>query len=527
MRIVLFAFFLFCLQSVVAQDRRIDSVQSFLKNHPKEDSTKADALNKLSELYQWNNFYRALEYADKAAKLSRELNYKKGIATADYLKGHCYWALGDADQSIAVGLEAISLATKNNYSIILAEAQLILSRSYLDQTEMQKATGYVRQAEKIAIEKKDWDLLARAYNFIGVIKFVVRQKDSALYFYNKAYKIAHEHSTPKVNWARTISNIGECYLESNFDLAFNYFQEALSIAQETNNRSVEAGTTSIMGNALIKKGKYAEANNYLQSSLKLSRELGLRRVIRHAYAGLVDLNLKLGKAPEAVAYLRNYYEIRDSLINASKTRQIVELETKHEIEKKEQDILLLQQEKKIQQIWNNILISVLIIIGIASIGVYQLQQYREQKNRQILNLEIDRLTTQQKDLSEKYKDVLASSSTKPTESSDQRMLRKAIEIVESNMGNSLFGVEELAKELGMSRTNMHRKIKAITGFAPSELIRSIRLRKAAALLLSKADSVSQIGFIVGFEDHSYFTKSFKKEYGVTPSEYAETKDQSE
>jgi AraC-like DNA-binding protein len=77
----------------------------------------------------------------------------------------------------------------------------------------------------------------------------------------------------------------------------------------------------------------------------------------------------------------------------------------------------------------------------------------------------------------------------------------------------------MADAMGMSRASLHRKLKAITGFPPSEFIRNIRLRKAAALLTSQADSVTQIGIAVGFEDQSYFSKSFKKQYGVPPSEY--------
>jgi AraC-like DNA-binding protein len=118
-------------------------------------------------------------------------------------------------------------------------------------------------------------------------------------------------------------------------------------------------------------------------------------------------------------------------------------------------------------------------------------------------------------------------SEKTIESQDQRLLKSAIEVVENNIKDALFGVEKMAKEMGMSRTNMHRKIKAITGFPPSELIRSIRLKRAAALLLNQADSVSQISLMVGFDDHSYFSKSFKKQYGVPPSEYLASVSQTE
>jgi AraC-like DNA-binding protein len=73
----------------------------------------------------------------------------------------------------------------------------------------------------------------------------------------------------------------------------------------------------------------------------------------------------------------------------------------------------------------------------------------------------------------------------------------------------------------MSRTNLHRKLKAITGFPPIELIRSIRLKKAARMILNQADTVTQISLLVGFDDYSHFSKSFKKYYGVAPTLYAE------
>ena len=75
--------------------------------------------------------------------------------------------------------------------------------------------------------------------------------------------------------------------------------------------------------------------------------------------------------------------------------------------------------------------------------------------------------------------------------------------------------------MNMSRTNLHRKLKSIMGLPPSELIRSIRLRKAAKLILNKVDSVSQIAQLVGFDDYAHFSKSFKKHFGVPPTNYEE------
>jgi len=510
---------------LASSQSQVDSLNTALKSHPQEDSIKVNILNELSYQYRWIDFSNSQQYAEQALAIAQRLLFNKGIATADYRIGHCYWALGDNNLAIEKGMETVAIAERENFKFILVEGLLILARGYMDQRETKKAEEYVVKAEKIALQVKNWDLLSRVYNLAGVIQFIKKDKDTALQLYTKALSIVEERPTSRAHLSQITSNIGECYLDANPDLAFTYFKSALliSTSPKSRNKSAEAAISSIMGHAFIGKGNYKEAEYYLQKSLKLSRDLGLRRSIRHAYSGLVDLKVREGKAPEALDYLKKYYDVHDSLLNVAKTRQIVEMETRYELERKEQNIKLLEQEKRIEEIQKNLLVVGFVLFGSLSILLYYLQEYRERKNRQILNLEIDNLTIQNKEAAEKYKNALSTGI--PVDSIDQRLFKKAIEVVESNLSDPLFGVEQMAKEMGMSRTSMHRKIKTITGFPPSELIRNIRLRKAAHLLLHQADSVSQIGFKVGFEDHSYFSKSFKKQFGVTPSEYLQTKEQ--
>ena len=140
---------------------------------------------------------------------------------------------------------------------------------------------------------------------------------------------------------------------------------------------ISAGHTSRKKNTI-------EANQYLQESLILSRKLGLKRVSRHVYYALVDLRLQEGKTTEAFNYMRAYYDVRDSLLNGSKTRQIVELETRFEKEKQEQRIQLLEQEKTIQQLWTNVLIVGSLLLVITLIIIYRLQKLRAAKARQLL-----------------------------------------------------------------------------------------------------------------------------------------------
>lgn len=105
-------------------------------------------------------------------------------------------------------------------------------------------------------------------------------------------------------------------------------------------------------------------------------------------------------------------------------------------------------------------------------------------------------------------------------SMDEQFLKKALEVVEKNMSDPDFGIDHLLEALNTSRTHLHRKLKAITGQSASEFIRTIRLKRAAQLLEKDSNVVSQIGYETGFNDHSYFTKCFKKYFNISPSEYA-------
>jgi AraC-like DNA-binding protein len=78
----------------------------------------------------------------------------------------------------------------------------------------------------------------------------------------------------------------------------------------------------------------------------------------------------------------------------------------------------------------------------------------------------------------------------------------------------------MAEEIHLSRTQLFRKLKGVTGLSPNEFINNIRLQKAAKLILAKADTVSQIGYSVGFNDQSYFAKRFRKKFGKSPSEFS-------
>lgn len=107
---------------------------------------------------------------------------------------------------------------------------------------------------------------------------------------------------------------------------------------------------------------------------------------------------------------------------------------------------------------------------------------------------------------------------------DHHFTLKVIDFIEGKMTDQHFVIQDLANEVGMSQPVLYKKIRAITGLSVNDFIKSIRLKKAHAFLLTGQYNISEISYLVGFNDVKYFSREFKKQYGKTPKAYLTSKD---
>lgn len=117
---------------------------------------------------------------------------------------------------------------------------------------------------------------------------------------------------------------------------------------------------------------------------------------------------------------------------------------------------------------------------------------------------------------------LLGSSTIARNKTDEKFLNKLTEIINQNLDKENFNVDNLANEVNMSRTSLHRKLKEISGLTPGDFIRLVRLKKAAELLQNGEYRINEICILVGIHSQSYFTKSFQKQFGILPKDFAKT-----
>jgi DNA-binding response OmpR family regulator len=116
------------------------------------------------------------------------------------------------------------------------------------------------------------------------------------------------------------------------------------------------------------------------------------------------------------------------------------------------------------------------------------------------------------------------SESQPVSSSklNKKFVNQFVALVEENISNSAFGVNDICMQLGLSRIQLYRKVKAMLGYSVNDYINTVRLKKAKHLLTSSEHTISEIAHLVGYSSPAYFSTAFKNQFGVTPSEFKQT-----
>ena len=141
-------------------------------------------------------------------------------------------------------------------------------------------------------------------------------------------------------------------------------------------------------------------------------------------------------------------------------------------------------------------------------------------NSRHLQIRVKKLLELRKKIQERYKgQLLVAEDNKDLSRLDRRFLNKISQIVEEHRDKEEFSVEELSQLLGLSRVHVYRKIKKLTGMSVSEFVRSVKLKLSLNLIKNSGKTMAEIAYEVGFSSPSYFTKCFKDQFGMSPSEY--------
>jgi YesN/AraC family two-component response regulator len=144
-------------------------------------------------------------------------------------------------------------------------------------------------------------------------------------------------------------------------------------------------------------------------------------------------------------------------------------------------------------------------------------------NVNLLKLKLNNILLARQRLQQKFsKRIILEPKNVEHISADEKFIQKLVQIIEEEISNPEFNVNALVNHIGMSRPVLFRKVKALTGLSVIDLIIKTRLKKAAILLKQNTLNISEVAYSIGFSDSKYFSKSFRKEFGMSPSDYIST-----
>lgn len=140
-------------------------------------------------------------------------------------------------------------------------------------------------------------------------------------------------------------------------------------------------------------------------------------------------------------------------------------------------------------------------------------------NKKELLLRLEKLLELRKQLQRHYLNLIEQGNTSEETSPEHEFIHQLKQVIEEELDNEDFGIPEICRAMGVSRSQLHRKLKALTGLSTSHFIRSLRLAKAKHFLANTDLNIAQVAYEVGFKDPKYFSKTFAEVYGMAPTEW--------
>ncbi|MGE0635110.1 MAG: adenylate/guanylate cyclase domain-containing protein [Bacteroidia bacterium] len=387
--LILHLFFLPSFFCFAQKQPVIDSLQTLL-NKADDDTNKAFLLTELAwEQLMTGDFNTSLQSADKALSLSEKLNYKWGIATAHNRRAGALEEFGNYSEALKSYEMALKLFSESNNKKGMASAYNNIALIYRDQGNFSKALDYYLNAMRIREELKDKKGMGSIYNNIAVLYSEQDKPVEAL----KNYELAaafREEIGDKRGLATTYGNMGIAYKElGNYEQALKYQFQSLNLSEELGNKQGVGLSYSSIGVVYARQKNYYDAlkyqlmslrihkeisdkknvasvfidiskiylalqkNNeaqlYADSALQLAKEIGHMLFIKDSYKALAGVDSAKGNYALAFEHHKLFMLYKDSLLNEANNKQMLQMKSIYETEKKDNEITLLNKDKQLQQ----------------------------------------------------------------------------------------------------------------------------------------------------------------------------------
>ena len=374
----------------------------------------------LARYYLGNNeFDTSIVYYKRALNYFEELNNKKEISDCLFYLGRNYATMSDYTTALSYFTKALKINSAEGFFKDNVKCQNALGIIYNDQLQYQKAINALKEGIKISVANNIESEYASLYSNIGYAYLNSKKLDSALKYHLLSYNIGvaqqNEHDI-----GISSLNLANIYYDLNdFKKSLFYIDRAIYIFNKSHDEYSMVEVYQILGFINFEQHKYTDAKNYFLKNLEIATRLRVINLQRAAYEKLASCEFELKNYKEAFQYQVKFSKLTDSIFNVENSKQLGDLKTNFEVEKKEAELKIkseLDKEKlravaKEQQQKQQVIIVavffVLLVVIVFSIFLYR--RYKiTQKQKIIIELKEKETQFQKEIVEEKQREILDS-----------------------------------------------------------------------------------------------------------------------
>jgi serine phosphatase RsbU (regulator of sigma subunit) len=354
-----------------------------------------------------NDYTAALEYYKKSLAINNRIKRQSGSATSLFCIGTVFENLGKYDSALVYYLNGREISERIGSDRLIAYSCTSLANVYFSMGNYLKSLEYNEKAIELYDKMSNYLGLLKTYVSLGQTSELLDSTRQALWFYGQALKTARTlESTNDI--ATNLFSIGHIHEnQGNLDSAYSNYNRALDLFVISENRENEAMTLIAMARLNNLEGKHKLAEGYLESALKIARETGSPSASAEAYRELAITSSALNNFKKAFEFMNRYSDVKDSVMNIEKQKQILELQTRFETEKKEKENLLLQKDSQILKSTRNFLIIFALLIFTVAVVIYRSLAIKRRDNL---------ILKEQKEEIARQKEIVESQNTSITDS---------------------------------------------------------------------------------------------------------------
>ncbi len=366
---------------------KIDSLKATL-NMSIKDSSKVKLLNKLGIAYLYVSTDTSLLFTQDALKMASEHNFVEQRAKSFSTLISAYRLLGDYPKSIESGFKALQLYKQIDDQLGVAKTLNNMGNVYYRLNELETALTYFNEC--LEIQKREKNLVGEAnvYIGLGIVYKKKKQFNLALENYVKALSVSRRLDL-KLKTSICLENIGNLYIQQNqYDKALPYLTESLAISEALQDKQGIASISRHLADLYQKKGALEKSIEYANHSLDLASKNKLKTEAAAASFILSESYHQRRDFEKALVFFKLHKLYRDSLYNESSLKEIGKIESTYEIQQKEQQLKikeqqigLLERDKQLSTLWRNILIGGLLMIFLISFFAFKFFKERHQKDK--------------------------------------------------------------------------------------------------------------------------------------------------